>query len=234
MSDILYFISEVSRMVGVEAHVLRYWEEELELNIQRNSQGKRCYTEENVEQLKRIKYWKDKGMQLKAVKEMMEGELWENQPVAEGETIHESQPVEEGEVIHESQPVEEGEAFHESQPVTERADHASSSGCEFDQMFSCELVTIEEPSDSMKKFEQLLDAMIGRALERNNEKLVQEICDAILQELDEKLEARMEELLQQELLQEMVREGEREAAASVQKEREGIWKRWKRRLEQWF
>lgn len=228
MSETLYFISEVSRMVGVEAHVLRYWEEELELSIQRNSQGKRCYTEENVEILKRIKYWKDKGMQLKAVKEVMKGEIGETTSwqAGEGNT----------EVCFENEAAEFCEKEHwegEKRVVKEKTGDQAHEN-EFTESLPCELVTIEEPSDSIKKLEQILDAMIGRALERNNEKLVREICDAILEELDDKLEFRMEELLQQELMKEMIREGEREAAASEEKRKKGLLQRWRKWLEKYI
>ena len=36
MADTHYLISDASRKVDVESHVLRYWEEELEMNIPRN------------------------------------------------------------------------------------------------------------------------------------------------------------------------------------------------------
>ena len=36
MDEVHYLISDASRKVDVEAHVLRYWEEELELAIPRN------------------------------------------------------------------------------------------------------------------------------------------------------------------------------------------------------
>lgn len=39
-------ISDASSMVNVESHVLRYWEDELELNIPRNEMGHRYYTQE--------------------------------------------------------------------------------------------------------------------------------------------------------------------------------------------
>ena len=39
MSETRYMISDASRLVDVEAHVLRYWEEELELPIGRNEMG---------------------------------------------------------------------------------------------------------------------------------------------------------------------------------------------------
>ena len=39
MDEVHYLISDASRKVDVEAHVLRYWEEELELDIPRNEMG---------------------------------------------------------------------------------------------------------------------------------------------------------------------------------------------------
>ena len=49
-------------------HVLRYWEEELELTVPRNEMGHRYYTKENIEQFMKIKEWKEQGYQLKAIK----------------------------------------------------------------------------------------------------------------------------------------------------------------------
>ena len=34
MGEVRYMISDAARLVDVEAHVLRYWEEELELPIE--------------------------------------------------------------------------------------------------------------------------------------------------------------------------------------------------------
>ena len=41
MDEVHYLISDASRKVDVEVHVLRYWEEELELAIPRNEMGHR-------------------------------------------------------------------------------------------------------------------------------------------------------------------------------------------------
>jgi DNA-binding transcriptional MerR regulator len=61
-------ISDASKMVEVESHVLRYWEEELELPIARNEMGHRYYTEDDIQLLKHIKKLKERGYQLKAIK----------------------------------------------------------------------------------------------------------------------------------------------------------------------
>ena len=68
MEKVRYMISDASSMVNVESHVLRYWEEELELDVPRNEMGHRYYTEENIHQFEQIKKWKEEGYQLKAIK----------------------------------------------------------------------------------------------------------------------------------------------------------------------
>ena len=44
-----YLINEAAKEVHVESHVLRYWEEELQLPIKRNEQGHRIYTQEDID-----------------------------------------------------------------------------------------------------------------------------------------------------------------------------------------
>jgi len=64
----IYLISEASKKAGVEPHVLRYWEEELQLPIKRNEAGHRYYTTEDIKRFCQIKELKNKGLQLKAIK----------------------------------------------------------------------------------------------------------------------------------------------------------------------
>ena len=71
MTERVYSISEAAAKVEVESHVLRYWEEELEIDIKRNDMGHRCYSEKDVKILQRVKTLKDKGIQLKAIKDMV-------------------------------------------------------------------------------------------------------------------------------------------------------------------
>lgn len=71
MDELRYMISDASKKVSVEAHVLRYWEEELEMEIPRNEMGHRYYTEEHIRIFKQVKQLKDSGYQLKAVKMLL-------------------------------------------------------------------------------------------------------------------------------------------------------------------
>jgi len=68
MEKVRYMISDAASIVNVESHVLRYWEEELELVIPRNEMGHRYYTKENIDDFMKIKELKEKGYQLKAIR----------------------------------------------------------------------------------------------------------------------------------------------------------------------
>lgn len=69
----VYYISEASKLVQVEPHVLRYWEDELALPISRNEMGHRSYTSEDIDRFRQIKHLKEQGLQLKAIRMVLHG-----------------------------------------------------------------------------------------------------------------------------------------------------------------
>lgn len=71
MGDVHYMISETAKRVGVESHVLRYWEEELALPIGRTEMGHRHYTEDDIQLFSCIKELKEQGMLLKEIKHIL-------------------------------------------------------------------------------------------------------------------------------------------------------------------
>jgi len=71
MKKELYIISDAAKKVHVETHVLRHWEEELELNILRNDMGHRLYTKEDIQIFLNIRTLKEQGFQLKSIKMLM-------------------------------------------------------------------------------------------------------------------------------------------------------------------
>mgnify|MGYP004727068305 FL=1 len=71
MDEKRYLISDAAKAVQAEPHVLRFWEEELELPIQRTELGHRYYTEEDIQTFQNIKELKERGFQLKAIKVLL-------------------------------------------------------------------------------------------------------------------------------------------------------------------
>lgn len=56
LPDKLYFrIGEVADLVGVEAHVLRYWETEFRLRPHRSASGQRLYRKHDVAKFLRVR-----------------------------------------------------------------------------------------------------------------------------------------------------------------------------------
>lgn len=87
MDEIRYLISDASKKVDVETHVLRYWEEELGLSIPRNEMGHRYYTEFHIRLFCQVKKLKDKGYQLKAIKSALHQVMDQNQGVLEAANV---------------------------------------------------------------------------------------------------------------------------------------------------
>lgn len=90
MGEVHYMISEASKRVNVETHVLRYWEEELELPIGRTEMGHRYYTEENIQLFRCIKELKEQGMFLKDLKAMIPDIIrLKEQKMSQAKNMHE-------------------------------------------------------------------------------------------------------------------------------------------------
>lgn len=66
-----YTVTQASEMTGVKSYVLRYWEDELDLQIQRNELGHRYYTGYDIQLFLNIKELKKRGLQLRAIKELI-------------------------------------------------------------------------------------------------------------------------------------------------------------------
>jgi len=63
-----YTITEAADILRLRTHTLRYWEEELELQIPRNEMGHRVYYQEQIEQFQTIRVLKEQGYQLTAIR----------------------------------------------------------------------------------------------------------------------------------------------------------------------
>lgn len=165
MTQEVYTIGDAAKQVHVETHVLRYWEEELGLSIQRNVQGHRFYTKEDVELLDKIKSWKDQGMQLKAIRIMLseDGKLAVPQ-----------------EIIRQAQAMMENEK--EVQEKTEENALVKSAS-------SVENILLDERSSKAAKLQFLLENLVSRAVQESSAAVLKEI-DYQFRQLEENAQAR--------------------------------------------
>lgn len=66
-----YSITQLSKLLEVTDHTLRFYEKEFNLPIPRDSRGRRYYTTELVNIFKKIKSMRDKGMEISLIKKML-------------------------------------------------------------------------------------------------------------------------------------------------------------------
>ena len=153
----IYLISDAAKQVQVESHVLRYWEEELKLPIKRNEMGHRYYTQEDIARFQEIKDLKEQGLQLKAIRNMLQrGKLGVFDLEERKGDMAEKNLKEEGMKRHVVM-VNKGEFV----PVTEESREAKS-----------------------LRLQQLLQNMIMEAVRSNNREVCEEIKETMLKELD--------------------------------------------------
>lgn len=170
MEEVHYLISDASRKVDVEAHVLRYWEEELELDIPRNEMGHRYYTELHIRLFKQVKSLKEKGYQLKAIKHALSQVLKQD----EKQQAELSDEILERDMDAALQGLKEEEGAAGLAAV--RPDGAVQAVME----------------EKMAQFQQIMNLIIGRALEVNNEKLSQDISCLVNEKMGRELEYLMQ------------------------------------------
>lgn len=177
-----YLINEAAKEVHVEAHVLRYWEEELELPIKRNPQGHRVYTQEDIERFLKIKSLKDKGLQLKAVKTVLS-----DNPFAQKQLTKLSRSMmetEEEELEHEES---FGSGQHdEAQPKKNMIEIKSIKSImkaknEVSEVPQVSQVSEVKPSqeEQTQRLQYLFQKLVKEAVAANNEEMIAKIVERI-------------------------------------------------------
>ncbi|MDD4550060.1 MAG: MerR family transcriptional regulator, partial [Syntrophomonadaceae bacterium] len=72
MEERFYKIGEVSELLNIEQHTLRYLENSLKLRINRNERGDRLYSESDLDTFKLVLQLKEKGLNTTAIRLALE------------------------------------------------------------------------------------------------------------------------------------------------------------------
>lgn len=216
MEKVRYMISDAATMAGVESHVLRYWEDELELTIPRNEMGHRYYTRENIQEFQKIKELKEQGYQLKAIRMILHnGGIVPQGMAADGSQISPAAAAQIPEraktapaisiVPHPSAAAAAMAANKQQNPgfaaVTSSA--AGPEPASAQQQFSASdfaiaaaqqaaPAAVQHPplsaEERMSQFRELMNDIVGHAIEQNNEELSlnisQEVKETVLKEMN--------------------------------------------------
>lgn len=167
MEETRYMISDAAKKVEVEAHVLRYWEEELELPIARNELGHRYYTGENIRIFQSIKELKERGFQLKAIKVLLP-EIMKKEPKNTDHIID----LEEKLIQRASE-----EAASELEQMDEKEEQETTTSVVM------QFPNTAAPTEQISQFQAIMDQILGHALQENNKELAQMVSESVEREM---------------------------------------------------
>ncbi len=157
MEKVRYMISDAANIVQVESHVLRYWEDELELSVPRNELGHRYYTQENIQEFLRIKELKERGYQLKAIKFILqdEKERKEESVMEPAIRIEKVNGMEIGEEVLKRE-MSKNEVIHVTQKTSQMNEDA-------------------QREKRMEQFQSMMTEIVRKAISDNNQDLGEEV-----------------------------------------------------------
>lgn len=159
MGEKRYMISDAAKKVEVEPHVLRYWEDEIGIEILRNEMGHRYYRKEDILLLRSVRDLKEKGFQLKAIKLLLPDLARVNSLDAERlSDLRERMELALG------QETENDEHKETQSTLSEAGNRLPEAG-----------FRLPASIDRLSQFRSIMNDIIADAVERNNEKLIEEM-----------------------------------------------------------
>lgn len=231
MAERRYSISQAGRLVGVENHVLRYWEDELHLEIPRDRKNQRYYTKLHIEMFQKINELKEKGYQLKAIEPVLKRMLAGEKDLDLNEVLRQNA----AEVLRQARLAALQKAGEQdmmtSDSMNEECAERNMNGAAKAEIETRteENVAVVSQQEKLEQFQQLMNHIIGnaigQAMRQNNEALSEEISrqvnDRMVQELeymmrisDEKEEERFKALDEALRAHQKENKGKAEAAAA--------------------
>lgn len=169
MDQEYYLIKEAAAKVGVESHVLRYWEEELKMDIHRNAMGHRYYTEKDIEVLSKVKDLKERGLQLKAIRDYLDKrrqQMTDDTNDSKPDVIRivaEGTPVK----TYFEEAVEEQRRRKETSLYTEK--QTENGKKKQDEIIPVKQHTMAREEDKMEQFQHIMNRVLANAIRENNE-----------------------------------------------------------------
>lgn len=166
-----YSVSEAVRLIGVESHVLRYWEEELQVKIRRTSQGHRIYSQENIDTFCKVKELKEHGLQLKAIRYLLEKTAGNKEKAEWTEQIFDIGNDRDSFAEEEIEKTEEEDSIPEN---------------EEEVIYDVAVTPLpEDDFDKFRQFEEILKRIIGEIIEKKNQDMELALHRMIREELDQ-------------------------------------------------
>ncbi len=191
MNETRYLISDASHMLNVEPHVLRYWEEELGLEIRRNQMGHRYYTDEDIRVLKAIQEMKDQGILLKAIKQILP-DLYANPKLNYEQMMKQETPGTENKAAEHPEQQEEAAITGVISGGTSKKVMEMKQARQIVSAQNRTAVETVSAEFKMEQFQEIMTKIIGKALEANNRSLSGAISNEVSDKVSERIIKQMD------------------------------------------
>lgn len=193
-----YQITDAAKKVNVESHVLRYWEEELDIPIERNKQGHRLYTEEDLQRFLYIKELKKEGLQLRAIRaKVHKAEDWakkvqDKQQDKEGQKeAEESRKAEEQNIFAgRNKTAEEPEKDGQTERIRRADEPVKRNALQEIRREYRKEVYASEPDDREEKAAKLcmmLQQLVGQAVRNENREMISELKKSVAETVSKEM-----------------------------------------------
>ncbi|MGN1083704.1 MAG: helix-turn-helix domain-containing protein [Lachnospiraceae bacterium] len=171
----LYQVSEAAEELEMEVYTLRYWENQLGIEVPRNAAGHRYYEEEQLALFRGVKRLKEAGFGLRQIKAMAE-----RMPAVAALPDNKLEDLRRRIAGMEA---EQEEAFNRSEPTKEREKFSLCVG----QPSTCATAEAEERPEGVKLLQEGMTKWLGEVLQRNNEQLTQQIEEGVSERMAREL-----------------------------------------------
>lgn len=206
MAEIRYLISDAAKKVDVESHVLRYWEDELEMQIPRNEMGHRYYTDYQIRLFRQIKELKERGYQLKAIKSAlnkMSGEaeditITEDYMEEDMKAAWKESKMREGHTRERQTKDREKEEENVNQTETEAEETSIEAAVTMQPMQAADMT-----SEKMVQLQSIMNHIIGQAVEANMERISKEITKEVSENVSESVSESISENVTDRVMKEV-------------------------------
>lgn len=180
MQEMRYMISDTAKKIDVEAHVLRYWEEELSLHIARNEMGHRYYTAKDILIFKNIKKLKEQGFALKTIKMVL--------PEIETEDLEDI--IRRKDELNMQAENMAGAGAHNIVPF-----EGANVGMSVEETSPD---TVKSQDEKMRQFQVILGNIVAQAIHSQQEGLSKDISDKVTRSVSEKVLKEMNSISKEE------------------------------------
>lgn len=180
----IYQVSEAAEELETEVYTLRYWENQLGLEVPRNAAGHRYYEEEQMtlfQNVKRLKEWgfslreiKAMGQRMSAVAELSDEKLASLRKKLSG-------------IEEEAEKEGEEKRKNEAEEIKSETTETGNLPQYVEKAQETKTITAEDRAEGVRLLQEGMTRWLGEVLQRNNEQLTQKIEDGVSERMAREL-----------------------------------------------